>query len=74
MTDMPETHTARSLASGDPRTLFVATFDAAQRLIMAATAYVHGPKTEDARALAERAQRADRLREDARRKVDRLMM
>ncbi len=74
MTDIPETHIARSVSSGDPRTLLVATYEAAQRLLMAATTYLHGPETQDPRALAERVQLAESLREEARRKVDRLMM
>lgn len=74
MTDMPETHTARSFAWSDPRTTFVAMLTIAQGLRNAATTYVHRQKFEDPRPMAERFKLAESLREEARRKVDRLMM
>ncbi|PUB12388.1 hypothetical protein [Yoonia sediminilitoris] len=74
MTDMPETHTASSFTWSVPRATLLAVLEVAKMPRMAAVAYLQGPKFTDPRPLAERIQQAETLREEARRKVDRLMM
>lgn len=74
MTDMPEAHTVRSFAASRPRSILVIALEAAQRANMAAIACLNRSAREDPRTQAERARLAESLREEARRRVDRLMM
>lgn len=74
MTDIHERHTARSHAASVARTIFFLGLAAAQKLFMAMVELGNRPTPEDPSTRAERARLAKSLREDARRRVDRLMM
>ncbi len=74
MTDIHDTRTIRSHAASDARTILFGGLAAAQKLGRAAVAFVIPTAFEHPRTQAERLRRADKLRNDARRKVDRLMM
>ena len=74
MTDIHETHTIRSHAASDARAVLFVGLAAAQKLAMAVLARVTRRSFQDARPQAEREMLAESLRQDARRKVDRLMM
>lgn len=74
MTDMTETHTVHSYVASRPRTILATTLEVAQKFRKSAIAYFQRPTPHDPRTKAERARLAESLYEEARRKVDRLMM
>ncbi len=74
MTDIHETPTVRSHAASDARTILFLGLAAAQKLGRAMVELVYRPSPQDPGTRAERARLAESLREDARRRVDRLMM
>lgn len=78
MTDMPDNRAIRNLHAAQPRSLLFAALtsplDMAETLWKLMTRDARLPMPTNARSRAERALLAERLRDESRRKVDRLMM
>jgi hypothetical protein len=74
MTDIHEPHAVRTPAVGDAGALTTGLVELAGRLLSALKAPASPRSSGDVRAEAERARRAEGLKEKARRDVDRLLM